>query len=105
MTASLHTLCFWFSLWILRVSFLNVLQPFKKSEFPAILGNVLQNLQVIRLLSILRQNQKAVNPETVWTFFSAAKATFGYSRTGVITVATRFEFWSPKTKFVPSQPF
>jgi hypothetical protein len=43
------------SLWILRISFLKVLQPFKKSDFPAIPGNVLQNLQVIRPFSYTSQ--------------------------------------------------
>ena len=47
------------SLWILRVSFLKVLQPFKKSDFPAILGNVLQILQVIRPFSNTSQAKSA----------------------------------------------
>jgi hypothetical protein len=34
---------------------LKVLQPFKKLDFPAISGNVLQNLQVIRPFSYTSQ--------------------------------------------------
>ena len=100
---SLHTLCFWLSLWILRVSFLKVLQPFKKFEFPARLGNVLQNLQVIWSFSYNEswQNREAMNPETVfWHSFLLQRPFWFHSysltrRTGVyyFNIVNGWGFW------------
>jgi len=98
-------LCFWLSLWILRVSFLKVLQPFRKSDFPAIPGNVLQNLQVIRTFSYTSQAKSESHESwnSLLTFFSAATAVFGFTltvtsltrRTGVyyFNIVNGWRFW------------
>ena len=91
--------------WILRVSFLKVIQPFKKSQFPAILGNVLQNLKVISHSTRARQNRKAMNPEfcawnSLLTFFSAATAAFSFTLTALLAggmyyfnIVNGWRFW------------
>ena len=91
--------------WILRVSFLKVLQPFRKSDFLAIPGNVLQNLQVIRTFSYTSQAKSESHESwnSLLTFFSAATAAFGFTltvtsltrRTGVyyFNIINGWRFW------------
>ena len=66
---------------------LKVLQPFKESEFLAILGNVLQNLQVIMSFSYTSQ-EKSESWHESWNcllkYFSSATATFDFHFTALL---------------------
>jgi hypothetical protein len=76
--------------WILRASFLKVLQPFKKSIFPAIFGIFLQNLPVIYRPFSYTSQAKSESRESwncLLTFFSAAMTAFGFTLT--VTSLTR----------------
>ena len=57
MSSSVSQFWYWKFNIFLSLSFLKVLQPLMKSEFPAILANVSQNLQVIRPFSYMSQTK------------------------------------------------
>ena len=61
-------------------------RPFIKSEFPTILGNVLQNLQVIRPFSYMIQSKSESHEswDCLLTFFSAAMDAFGFTLTALL---------------------